>query len=168
MYLKKLFRVVIILLLFNYSYNSVDDNKLFNERIDNIVLNKEKENIDYLYISKLNYKGLIKSGDYNEVLNSNYILKVNNNSSITSNFFNIVLAGHNNKYVFSCIYKLEIGDKLELHMDNILYEFNITKINIVDITDTYILDNSNSEKIITLITCTNDNQRRYVIIGTLT
>ena len=168
MYLKKLFRVVIILLLFNYIYNSVSDNKLVTEKVDNIILNKEKVNVDYLYISKFNYKGLIKMGEYNDILDSNYILRINNNSNITSNYFNIVLAGHNNKYVFSCIYRLEIGDKIELHLDNVIYEFYVSNIKKVNINDTYILDNSNNQRILTLITCTNDNQRRYVVKCSLT
>ena len=68
----------------------------------------EKNNINRKYdgyISFKNKKWLIKYGDYNEILNQNLVLMISNKETLESEYGNIILAGHNNKYVFSNLYK---------------------------------------------------------------
>ena len=115
----------------------------------------------------MNYSGLIKKGDSKTILDSNYILFLENGSNINEEIGNIVLAGHNNKYVFSILYKLNISDEIIIYDENNKYIFQIYEIKTINITDTYILDNVYDKKIITLITCTNDNQKRYILRGNL-
>ncbi len=170
MVLKSLYRLLILILIFNIIEIKKNDYKEYKDNIDNVLSSKLelKKYNGYLHIPKYNYFGLIKSGESKQVLDSNNILLLNNGSSISDKVGNIVLAGHNNKYVFSILYKLELSDELIIYDSNKEYKFVIYDIKIVDITDTYILDNIYDNKIVTLITCTKDNQRRLVVRGKIT
>lgn len=169
MVLKKLYRLVFILFIISIlTYNNSTYIKHKN-KIDKIINSEEqlKKYDAHLYIPKLNYSGLIKKGDSKTILDSNYILFLENGSNINEEIGNIVLAGHNNKYVFSILYKLNISDEIIIYDENNKYIFQIYEIKTINITDTYILDNVYDKKIITLITCTNDNQKRYILRGKL-
>lgn len=169
MALKNLYKVIIIFLIFNLKLEKDSDYIVQKEKVEDIIIDKIKikDYEGYLYIPKLEYKGLIKTGESNKVLDSNNILFLDNGSRLYDEFGNIVLAGHNNRYVFSILYKLDISDEVIIYEDNNEYIFEIYEKQIVKITDTYILDNVFDKKIITLITCTKDNQKRLVLKGTL-
>ena len=126
----------------------------------------EKNNINRKYdgyISFKNKKWLIKHGDYNEILNQNLVLMISNKETLESEYGNIILAGHNNKYVFSNLYKLNIGDEIIVGDFNYEYLFKVYDISKVNIKNKSILDNVYDNKILTLITCTSNNQIRYVV-----
>lgn len=165
--LRKLFELILVVSIITMITLYINKDLDYNKNIDNIIESKIKmrEYDGYLYIPKFDYKGLIKSGKDKEVLDSNNILHFNNGCNLNDEYGNIVLAGHNNKYVFSILYKLSIGDDLIVYENNTEYKFKIYKIIIVNITDTYILNNIDNNKMITLITCTKDNQNRLVVIG---
>ena len=78
---------------------------------------------------------------------------------------NIILSGHNNKYVFSNLYKLYIGDEIIISDFKNEYKYKIYEIKYINIKDKYILDNIYDKKILTLITCTNNTQKRFVVRG---
>lgn len=169
MVLKNLFRLIIIFLLFNLINFDDSDYSIYKKKIDEIIEDKiEINNYDgYLYIPKFEYKGLIETGDSKKVLDSNNIYHLENGSKIKDELGNTVLAGHNNRYVFSILYKLNIGDELIVYDKEIKYKFSVYKIETVNITDIYVLDNLSDKKILTLITCTKNNQKRLVVRGTL-
>ena len=74
----------------------------------------------------------------------------------------VVLAGHNNKYVFNKIYYLDIGDEIILSDSSKDYRYIVYKKKYISIDDYDALNNPNS---LTLITCTNNNQERYIVIA---
>ena len=90
---------------------------------------------------------------------------ISDKSIINKEYGNIILAGHNNKYVFSNLYKLDIGDEIILNDFTNKYIFKVYETKYINIKDKTVLDNVYNEKIITLITCTNNNQTRYVVRG---
>jgi LPXTG-site transpeptidase (sortase) family protein len=118
----------------------------------------------YLYIPKLNYKNVIST---HNVLDENKIYMLSNKSIIKEKYGNIILSGHNNKYVFSKIYKLNINDEIIISDFNNEYKFIIYEIKYINIKDKTILDNIYDKKIVTLITCTNNTQTRYIVRGSL-
>ena len=133
---------------------------------DNVDLLIEKNNINRKYdgyISFKNKKWLIKYGDYNEILNQNLVLMISNKETLKSEYGNIILAGHNNKYVFSNLYKLNKDDEIIVSDFNYEYLFKVYDISKVNIKNKSILDNVYDKKILTLITCTSNNQIRYVV-----
>lgn len=80
---------------------------------------------------------------------------------------NFCIAGHNfkNKNMFSNLKELEIGDNLFI-IDNevgrVEYEiYNIYKVNPEDIT--CLNQDTNNQKEVTLITCTNDSSQRIIV-----
>ena len=163
--LKKIISIImisisIIILFYNY-----EDEKVHKEIIDNIIEDKNQSIYDgYIYIPKLNYRNVIST---NNVLDENKIYMLSDKSIINKEYGNVILAGHNNKYVFSNIYKLYVGDEVIISDFKNKYSYKIYEIKYINIKDNSILDNIYDKKILTLITCTNDTQTRYVVRGKL-
>ena len=148
--------ISIIILFYNY-----EDEKEYKEVIDNIIEDKNQSIYDgYIYIPKINYKNVIS---INNVLDENKIYMLSDKSIINNDYGNIILAGHNNKYVFSNIYNLYIGDEVIISDFKNEYSYIIYEIKYINIKDKTILDNVYDKKILTLITCTNNNQTRFII-----
>ena len=161
--LKKIVSLIIITISSFFIINNFKEVKDYDDNVDLLI---EKNNINRKYdgyISFKNKKWLIKNGDYNEILNQNLVLMISNKETLESEYGNIILAGHNNKYVFSNLYKLNIGDEIIVGDFNYEYLFKVYDISKVNIKNKSILDNVYDNKILTLITCTSNNQIRYVV-----
>ena len=159
-------KIVSLILITISSFFIINNFKVVKDYDDNVDLLIEKNNINRKYdgyISFKNKKWLIKYGDYNEILNQNLVLMISNKETLESEYGNIILAGHNNKYVFSNLYKLNINDEIIVSDFNYEYLFKVYDISKVNIKNKSILDNVYDKKILTLITCTSNNQIRYVV-----
>ena len=168
MLLKKIFSVFILVIVISFYFYNKKEYVQYEKNIDEIIDSYKIKGYDgYFSIPKYNYKRLIKSGNSKQILDSNNIFLLNNGGKIDDEKTNIVLAGHNNKYVFSILYKLKDEDIIEIFYKDKLYSFKIYKRKIIDIKDTYILDNIKNDKILTLITCTNNNQKRFIVLAKL-
>lgn len=161
--LKKIVSLILITISSFFIINNFKEVKDYDDNVDLLI---EKNNINRKYagyISFKNKKWLIKYGDYNEILNQNLVLMISNKETLESEYGNIILAGHNNKYVFSNLYKLNINDEIIVSDFNYEYLFKVYDISKVNIKNKSILDNVYDKKILTLITCTSNNQIRYVV-----
>ncbi len=161
--LKKIVNLIIITISSFFIINNFKEVKDYDDNVDLLI---EKNNINRKYdgyISFKNKKWLIKYGDYNEILNQNLVLMISNKETLESEYGNIILAGHNNKYVFSNLYKLNKDDEIIVSDFNYEYLFKVYDISKVNIKNKSILDNVYDKKILTLITCTSNNQIRYVV-----
>lgn len=161
--LKKIVSLIIITISSFFIINNFKEVKDYDDNVDLLI---EKNNINRKYdgyISFKNKKWLIKNGDYNEILNQNLLLMISNKETLESEYGNIILAGHNNKYVFSNLYKLNKDDEIIVSDFNYEYLFKVYDISKVNIKNKNILDNVYDKKILTLITCTSNNQIRYVV-----
>ena len=161
--LKKIVSLILITISSFFIINNFKEVKDYDDNVDLLI---EKNNINRKYdgyISFKNKKWLIKNGDYNEILNQNLVLMISNKETLESEYGNIILAGHNNKYVFSNLYKLNKDDEIIVSDFNYEYLFKVYDISKVNIKNKSILDNVYDEKILTLITCTSNNQIRYVV-----
>lgn len=159
-------KIVSLILITISSFFIINNFKEVEDYDDNVDLLIEKNNINRKYdgyISFKNKKWLIKYGDYNEILNQNLVLMISNKETLESEYGNIILAGHNNKYVFSNLYKLNKDDEIIVSDFNYEYLFKVYDISKVNIKNKSILDNVYDKKILTLITCTSNNQIRYVV-----
>lgn len=163
--LKKIVSLILITISSFFIINNFKEVKDYDDNVDLLI---EKNNINRKYagyISFKNKKWLIKYGDYNEILNQNLVLMISNKETLESEYGNIILAGHNNKYVFSNLYKLNKDDEIIVSDFNYEYLFKVYDISKVNIKNKSILDNVYDKKILTLITCTSNNQIRYVVIA---
>lgn len=161
--LKKIVSLIIITISSFFLINNFKEVKDYDDNVDLLI---EKNNINRKYdgyISFKNKKWLIRYGDYNEILNQNLVLMISNKETLESEYGNIILAGHNNKYVFSNLYKLNKDDEIIVSDFNYEYLFKVYDISKVNIKNKSILDNVYDKKILTLITCTSNNQIRYVV-----
>lgn len=161
--LKKIVSLILITISSFFIINNFKGVKDYDDNVDLLI---EKNNINRKYdgyISFKNKKWLIKYGDYNEILNQNLVLMISNKETLESEYGNIILAGHNNKYVFSNLYKLNKDDEIIVSDFNYEYLFKVYDISKVNIKNKSILDNVYDKKILTLITCTSNNQIRYVV-----
>ena len=161
--LKKIVSLIFITISSFFIINNFKEVKDYDDNVDLLI---EKNNINRKYdgyISFKNKKWLIKYGDYNEILNQNLVLMISNKETLESEYGNIILAGHNNKYVFSNLYKLNKDDEIIVSDFNYEYLFKVYDISKVNIKNKNILDNVYDKKILTLITCTSNNQIRYVV-----
>lgn len=161
--LKKIVSLIIITISSFFIINNFKEVKDYDDNVDLLI---EKNNINRKYdgyISFKNKKWLIKYGDYNEILNQNLVLMISNKETLESEYGNIILAGHNNKYVFSNLYKLNKDDEIIVSDFNYEYLFKVYDIFKMNIKNKSILDNVYDKKILTLITCTSNNQIRYVV-----
>ena len=161
--LKKIVSLILVTISSFFIINNFKEVKDYDDNVDLLI---EKNNINRKYdgyISFKNKKWLIKYGDYNEILNQNLVLMISNKETLESEYGNIILAGHNNKYVFSNLYKLNKDDEIIVSDFNYEYLFKVYDISKVNIKNKSILDNVYDKKILTLITCTSNNQIRYVV-----
>ena len=161
--LKKIVSLILITISSFFIINNFKEVKDYDDNVDLLI---EKNNINRKYagyISFKNKKWLIKYGDYNEILNQNLVLMISNKETLESEYGNIILAGHNNKYVFSNLYKLNKDDEIIVSDFNYEYLFKVYDISKENIKNKSILDNVYDKKILTLITCTSNNQIRYVV-----
>lgn len=158
--LKRIVKILLIISLFILFIPSYNKYKL-DKKVDEVILSKEKSIYEgYIYIPKFNYKNIIKKGD--KAIGENYVSMHKLSSNIGSNK-NIILSGHNNKYVFHKLYKLNKGDEIVISDFKLDYRYIVNEKRIVNIDDSSIFNDDNR---LTLITCTNDTQKRLVVICT--
>ena len=72
---------------------------------------------------------------------------------IQNKYGNIVLAGHNNKYVFSKLYKLELEDEIIISDFKNEYLYNVESLEYVNIKDRKVLDNVYNDAVNFLYGC---------------
>ena len=156
--IRNVIKIILFVSLFLFIVPVVDEIRI-KEKVDEVIDSKKiKSEVEgILYIPKFNYKNIIKKD--NSALDDNIIEMLSFSDSIGGN--RIVLAGHNNRYVFNKLYYLDIDDEIILSDSGKDYKYivrNTKYINTDDFSD-FNVDNS-----LILITCTYDNQKRYIVI----
>ena len=121
--------------------------------------------IAILKISGINLKAPIVDGEEN----LNYVVAKYKNSPNFGENGNIILAAHNNMKgsIFKNLYKVKIGDTVEVQKDNEVFKYKITQREIVEPNDPSLLTQDLSKKEITLITCINRAKQRLILKGEL-
>ena len=137
--LKKLVKVLLVISLLVFFIPVAKDMTIKN-RIKSVIKNNNvnSEYSGFIYIPKFDYKNLIKEGD--ESLDKNLVLLTN-------------------KYVFSKIYNLDLGDEIVISDFYVDYNYKVKERRIIKVDDFSYFN----EDGLYLITCTNNNQERFVI-----
>lgn len=163
-------------LISNYENNSSIDNSIEkeNDNIENKVSNEfeykeEGENskrtnvIGILEIKSIGLKAPIVDGEEN----LDYVVAKYRSSANFGQAGNVILAGHNNMKgsIFKNLYKVKIGDIIEIKTDNNIYKYKLTERVIVNPSDSSLLTQDISKKEITLITCINRAKERLILKG---
>ncbi|BDU86855.1 class D sortase [Clostridium perfringens] len=163
-------------LISNYENNSSIDNSIEkeNDNIENKVsnefeykeetINSKRTNvIGILEIKSIGLKAPIVDGEEN----LDYVVAKYRSSANFGQAGNVILAGHNNMKgsIFKNLYKVKIGDIIEIKTDNNIYKYKLTERVIVNPSDSGLLTQDISEKEITLITCINRAKERLILKG---
>ncbi|MDM0591377.1 class D sortase [Clostridium perfringens] len=163
-------------LISNYENNSSIDNSIEkeNDNIENKIsnefeykeetINSKRTNvIGILEIKSIGLKAPIVDGEEN----LDYVVAKYRNSANFGQVGNIILAGHNNMKgsIFKNLYKVKIGDIIEIKTDNNIYKYKLTERVIVNPSDSSLLTQDISKKEITLITCINRAKERLILKG---
>ena len=126
-------------------------------KVEKVIKNNNVDNIysGIIYIPKFDYKSLIKEGD--DTLDENLVMITSFSDDINGE--KIILAGHNNRYVFNKLYNLDIGDQIIISDFAVDYNYKVKDRKIIEVDDfSYFNENG-----LYLITCTNNNQERFII-----
>lgn len=163
-------------LISNYENNSSIDNSIEkeNDNIENKIsnefeykeetINSKRTNvIGILEIKSIGLKAPIVDGEEN----LDYVVAKYRSSANFGQAGNVILAGHNNMKgsIFKNLYKVKIGDIIEIKTDNNIYKYKLTERVIVNPSDSSLLTKNISEKEITLITCINRAKERLILKG---
>lgn len=76
---------------------------------------------------------------------------------------NIIIAGHNIDTVFHDLHDLSLGMKVQLFKNEIHTDYQVTDIIIAELEEVQYLEET-KQKQLTLITCTQNDQKRLIII----
>lgn len=163
-----------IIILNNVTYQKELSKKtiMINTFIQNEVLSYDKEEkvvndayLGYLVIEKYNIKNLIKNGTSSDILDQNFVGFYNNGNSIDSLNGQIILAGHNNRYVFENLYKLRINDEIKIVTKEKEYSYFVKDLKIIKENDTSYFKENIEYKELILITCIKNNKYRLLVIA---
>lgn len=144
-------------LISNYENNSSIDNSIEkeNDNIENKIsnefeykeetINSKRTNvIGILEIKSIGLKAPIVDGEEN----LDYVVAKYRNSANFGQVGNVILAGHNNMKgsIFKNLYKVKIGDIIEIKTDNNIYKYKLTERVIVNPSDSSLLTQDISKK----------------------
>ena len=151
-------------LISNYENNSSIDNSINKFEYKEEGENSNRTNIiGILEIKSIGLKAPIVDGEEN----LDYVVAKYRSSANFGQAGNVILAGHNNMKgsIFKNLYKVKIGDIIEIKTDNNIYKYKLTERGIVNPSDSGLLTQDISEKEITLITCINRAKERLILKG---
>lgn len=153
--LKNFVKVLLVISLFILFIPVCKEINIKIKTNDIIKNNKVNEYLGYIYIPKFDYKNIIDNKD--TTLDNNQVLLPNFSDNIGEE--RIILAGHNNRYVFNKIYNLDIGDQIIISDFSVDYSYKVIEKNIIRVDDfSYFRDRG-----LYLMTCTDNNQERFII-----
>lgn len=154
---KGLILIILGVIIFNTKLYLENNNIKYHNKI----INKIKDNHNtynyygYIEIPKYNIKRLIKEGTTNQILDNNYVGKMNID---TPNL--VLLAGHNINLVFHKIHYLKENDLVYLNNE----KYKVISYKEIDVNDYSILNDFYNEKTLILMTCTKNQNKRYIVI----
>lgn len=154
--LKRIIKALLVISLFIF-FIPVTKEMNIKKKINTVIKNNNVDNnySGFIYIPKFDYKNLIKEGE--DSLDENLVEITNFSNKIGED--KIVLAGHNNKYVFNKIYNLNINDDIIISDFIVDYNYKVKEKKIIKVDDFSYFN----EDGLYLITCTNNNQERFII-----
>lgn len=166
--------ICLIIYAFNNFFNLLQQEKLSNQVVNNYSLSqlyatsskKARNNnlFGIIEIPKINVYYPVFSNLNDELLK---IAPCKFYGNFPNKNENICIAGHNynNNLFFGNIYKLNTNDEIILYdYSGIQYVYHVYSIFEVNSTDVLsVVENTNNEKLLTLVTCNNLNNNRIIV-----
>lgn len=147
-----------------------DDEVIDNNQKQEIKIKAKESYIAVIEISKINLqRGLYSKDSQNNNINKNIeILKESDYPDITSG--NFILVGHSGTArvsYFKNLYKLEMGDEINIYYEKQKYKYKIYNIYEIDKNGSADIVRNAEKNTLTLITCKDNSNKQIVIISEL-
>ena len=115
------------------------------------------------YIELVNYgvKRLIVSGTERKILDKGYVGIFKSSASIDDEFGNLILA------TFGKLHSMKVGEEIKIVSHKNTYIYEIIEKHIINDDDMSFFYKVNDKKILTLITCRNNNKQRLIVVSKL-
>ena len=182
-----------ILFSFYFIYNKYKDKQQTNKIIDQIFIDKEiiptkeiekttetseiKSSSDtnnfsnkymgYIELSNYGIKRLITSGTNKNILDKGFVGMLSTSALLDDEVGNIILAGHNISNVFQKLHSMKVGDEVKIVSYNNTYIYKIKEKHTISDDDFSYFKKENNRKILTLVTCKNNNYQRLIVVAEL-
>ena len=121
------------------------------------------------YIELVNYgvKRLIVSGTERKILDKGYVGIFKSSASIDDEFGNLILAGHSVNNTFAKLHSMKTGEEIKIVSHKNTYIYEIIEKHIINDDDMSFFNKIEDKKILTLITCRNNNKQRLIVVAEL-
>ena len=140
----------------------IDDTNVENESANLSLTNKY---LGYIEIPSYGIKRLIIKGTETKDLDKGLVGMMDSSINIDDENGTIFLAGHNSSNVFRALHYLKIGDEIKIVSHKGTYFFEVLEKHTIKDTDMSYFTQRAEGKLLTLITCENNNSYRLVVIA---
>jgi len=143
------------------------------EQTEEVVETPKKQEIhltnNYLgYIElKSGIQRLITSGTDKKTLDKGLVGTLNTSAGIDDEFGNLIIAGHSVYNTFQSLHYSNIGDKIKIVSHKATYIYEIVEKHTINDDDMSYFKSVVNEKILTLITCKNNGNKRLIVVAKL-
>lgn len=149
------------------SFSSPNDVS-YEELKDNIMKHLYLEGISEPYLGYISFpdygvRRLIVSGTDRDVLDQGLVGMFVTSVSLDSEVGNVVLAGHSVDNVFQSLHDMKIGEEIQIGSYQNVYTYRITHKDYIHDDDFSCFDEIIDRKVLTLITCTNNEHERLIV-----
>ncbi len=137
---------------------------------DHIVKGKHVEQdgyLGYIEISSVGIKRLITLGTATSTLNKGSVGMLTISASLDEKFGNVILAGHSISNVFQNLHYITIGDSIKIVSHSAIYYYKVVGKYTIEENDLSYFKKVSDKKILTLVTCKNNNKQRLIVLAEL-
>ena len=179
--------LLLIISLFYYFisyYHNYKDQKKTNEIISELfpsipmvndqstsltpITNKENNSyLGYLELEDYGIKRLITDNTKSDTLDKGLVGLLKTSASLDAKEGNVIIAGHSISNVFQNLHNVKINDKIKIVTKENTYYYEIKEKKIISKNDISVFNQVRDEKILTLVTCENDNSLRLIVVARL-
>ena len=144
------------------------------EKIEEIPKVEEKKEfvltnnyLGYIEFSNYGIKRLIVNGTDKKVLDKSLVGVYNTSANLDDEFGNVILAGHNNNNVFAKLHYMKVNDPIKIVTHNNTYDYVVKEKHSIKDNDYSYFKQVKDKKILTLVTCQNNNKERHIVVAEL-
>lgn len=139
---------------------------IINNNSNSYLVKKNYNNntIGYIKIANLDINKAIMLGTNDKVLNKNVVGLYDKLSGLDDLYGNVLLAGHNNNYVFKNLFNIKINDIIEIGSKKAIYIYKVFEIKQIYKDDYSIFNEYEDKKVLTLVTCIN-KEKRFIVLA---
>lgn len=127
----------------------------------------QDEYLGYIEISSMGIKRLITFGTSDVILNKGFVGMLTNSANLDDEIGNVILAGHSISNVFQNLHYIGIGDSIKIVSHSATYYYKVVGKYTIEDDDLSYFQKVKDKKILTLVTCKNNNKQRLIVLAEL-